>query len=408
MSAIDVVRQEIPPAIRTGDVTVGSPVGAVAERRRRLLRSFDPKTTAGRQRIVGIVLFLALAVPFLVFNRIPKLDAIRADITTAVAAADAGGTGCVGQGFCLGGTLLRRWWGFSTTYLRVVTVGMAFAFLVAGLATTFLFPTTDIGRFGRRGLRGSLQGLTVGPAMTLCSACIVPVAGSFRERGASVESTIAIAQGSSTLNAPALFMTVAAFSPMLAASRIGLSVLGAVLIGPVVAYAVHGRRRPEPACLDATGAACSAAPLESWGTVLRNGIPASLRSSARFVRRLGPVMIIAGFVSGLAMQWLTPETVSRYLGNHVLAVAAAATLGVLINVPLMFEIPLVVGLMLLGMEPAPAAALLFTAAAGGPITFWGLAKHISVRGVAAYAGLIWLLGVGGGLALLGLDAVLPA
>lgn len=67
--------------------------------------------------------------------------------------------------------------------------------------------------------------------MTRCSACIVPVAGSFRERGASVESTIAIALGPSTLNAPALFMTVAVFSPMLAASRIGLSVLGAVLIG---------------------------------------------------------------------------------------------------------------------------------------------------------------------------------
>lgn len=87
---------------------------------------------------------------------------------------------------------------------------------------------------------------------------------------------------------------------------------------------------------------------------------------------------------------------------------SARSHAVLINVPLMFEIPLVVGLMLLGMGTAPAAALLFTAAAGGPITFWGLAKHISVRGVAAYAAMIWLLGVGGGLVLVGLDAVLPA
>jgi len=375
---------------------------------RRFWSPIDPTTTLGRQRILGIVLFLGLAGPFFVFNRFPKLDTIRGDIDTAVGAVSDGGAGCVGQGFCFGGSLVGRWWEFSITYLQVVTVGMVFAFLVAGLATTFLFPNADVGRFGRRGLRGSLQGLTVGPAMTLCSACIVPVAGSFQARGASVESTIAITQGSSTLNAPAILMTVAVFSPMLAASRIGLSVLGAVLIGPLVAYAVHGHRRPAPAVGDTLGVACSAEPLKSWGTVLRKGIPAWLRSSARFIRRLAPVMIIAGFVSGLAIQWLTPESVSGYLGNHVLGVAVAATLGVLINVPLMFEIPLVVGLMLLGMETAPAAALLFTAAAGGPITFWGLAKHITVRGVAAYAAMVWLLGVGGGLVLLGLDAVLQA
>jgi len=406
VSANQVTRMELRPASGAGEMTAASPVGAAARPRGRFLRAIDPRTTLGRQRIVGIVLFLSLAGPFFVLNRFPKLDTIRDDIDAAVRAAGDGGAGCVGQGFCFGGTLVGRWWEFSITYMQVVTVGMVFAFLVAGLATTFLFPTTDIGRFGRRGLRGSLQGLTVGPAMTLCSACIVPVAGSFRERGASVESTIAIAQGSSTLNAPAILMTIGVFGPMLAASRIGLSVLGAFLIGPVVAYAVHRHRRPAPAVGDTLGVACSAAPLQSWGTVLREGISAWLRSSARLIRRLAPVMIIAGFVSGLVIQWLTPETVSRFLGNHVLGVAIAATLGVLINVPLMFEIPLVVGLMALGMEAAPAAALLFTAAAGGPITFWGLAKHISIRGVAAYAAMVWLLGAGGGLALLGLDAVL--
>lgn len=69
----------------------------MAERRRRPLRAFDPATTAGLQRIVGIVLFLALVVPLLVFNRIPKLNAIRADITIAIAAADAGGTAARGS-----------------------------------------------------------------------------------------------------------------------------------------------------------------------------------------------------------------------------------------------------------------------------------------------------------------------
>ncbi len=40
----------------------------------RFLKGIDPTTTAGRRRIVGIVFFLMLVVPFTAFNGIPKLD----------------------------------------------------------------------------------------------------------------------------------------------------------------------------------------------------------------------------------------------------------------------------------------------------------------------------------------------
>ena len=51
---------------------------------------------------------------------------------------------------------------------------MTFAFLVAGVAEAFLFGGSDGRAFSGRGLKGTLKGLIVGPAMTLCSACIVP------------------------------------------------------------------------------------------------------------------------------------------------------------------------------------------------------------------------------------------
>ncbi len=76
----------------------------------------------------------------------------------------------------------------------------------------------------------------------------------------------------------------------------------------------------------------------------------------------------------------------------------------LINVPLLFEIPLVALLLLFGMGTAPAATLLFTAAAGGPFTFWGLAKAMPKRAIAVFAAATWVLGVVGGLAVLGIGA----
>ena len=52
------------------------------------------------------------------------------------------------------------------------------------------------------------------------------------------------------------------------------------------------------------------------------------------------------------------------------------------------------------MGTAPAATLLFAAAAGGPVTFWGLAKAMPRRAVAVFAGATWVLGAIGGVAIL--------
>lgn len=379
----------------------------------------DPNTTLGRKRIVGLLLFVAMFGIFFSLNRFPKLDTVRKDVDIASeimvhheppVGVDAYSTnsGCF-QGFCFGEvpdqSLLQRWWDFSLTYLQLVAIGMAFAFLVAGLAATFLVPGNEVGGLRRRGLKGSLRGLTVGPALTLCSGCIVPVADSFRERGASIESTISITQGSSTLNLPAVVMTMAVFTPMLAVSRISLSVAGALLIGPAVAYMVERNSgAPAKSFEDKVAPIVREEKTLSWTSVVRTGIPAWLTSSFRVFYRLAPVMVLTGFASGLAIQWLTPDSVSLYLGNHILAVVLAATVGLLINVPLMFEIPLVAGLMLLGMGTAPAATLLFAAAAAGPVTFWGLARHITIRGVATYAVTTWLLAVAGGFTVLALSA----
>ncbi len=371
-------------------------------------RWLDPNTTAGRRRILGLVLFAILFGLFFTFNRFPKLDTVREDVEIATSAASRTAVeipalkarDCF-QGFCVESTepFLERWWDFSTTYIELVTVGMIFAFGVAGLAEALLLPKD--GSFGRRrGIVGSLQGLTTGAAMNLCSACIVPVANSVRKQGGGIETTVSITQGSATLNAPAVLMVFAIFTPMLAGTRVVLSLIGALLLGPLVARVVHGHAPERPRVSDRLAIAEAGEPLQPWSTVIRKGVADWLVSAWRFFIRLAPIMIIAGFVSGAAIQLLTPEIVDRFLGNHALGIATAATLGILINVPLLFEIPLVAALMLLGMGTAPAAVLLFAAAAGGPITFWGLAKQIPVRGVAALAGGTWAIAAVGGLTVL--------
>ena len=355
-------------------------------------------TALKKKRVIGIVLLAVILSLFLAFNRIPKLDTVEADL----AGLNAPRAECF-QGFCINREpetgFFERWWDFSTSYLKLVTVGMIFAFLAAGITEVFLFPNNGSSRFTGGGIKGVLRGFAVGSSMNLCSACIVPIASAFRNRGAPVETAIAITQGSSTLNLPALVMAVLVFTPMLASTRIAVSVAGVLLLGPLVALLMRRQlsfsdafrfgRADEPFPEPAT-----------WRETLSTGLKDWLKASLRYLWRLGPAMILAGIAGGLVIQWITPETVAAYLGDDVSGIAVAATLGILINVPLLFEIPLVAVLMLVGMGAAPAAALLFGAAAAGPFTLWGLARVMPKKAVAAFAAGTWSLSMVGGVGLL--------
>ncbi len=362
-------------------------------------------TSLSKKRAIGLAILAVLLTLFLMFNRIPKLDTVRADLAIATSSEQE----CF-QGFCIEteeeASLLSRWWNFSITYLRLVAVGMTFAFLVAGVTEAFLFPSGSSRSFATSGVRGSLKGLIVGPAMNLCSACIVPISSAFRQRGASVESTLAIVQGSSTLNLPAMIMAAMVFVPMIGGTRIALSLVAALLIGPLVAAVIGERGRVAPG-LQITVDPFDRNRLASWSEVLKEGSRDWIRATFSNVIRLGPIMVLAGFASALVIQWVSPETVATYLGDNLLGVVVAATLGLLINVPLLFEIPLVAALLLAGMGTAPAATLLFAAAAAGPITFWGLARVVPKRGVAAFATSIWVVAIVGGLGVIALNSIIP-
>ncbi len=355
------------------------------------------ESALSKKRVVGVGLLIALLTLFLLFNRIPKLDTVRSDLT----AATTPGQQCF-QGFCVDTppdrSLLANWWNTSLTYLRFVAIGMTFAFLVAGVTEAFLFPHGHHRGLSTEGLRGSLKGLVVGPIMNLCSACIVPVSAAFRSRGASIETTLAIVQSSSTLNLPAIIMAAMVFAPIIGGTRIAISLVGALLIGPLVATIAGERgRAPWGVHIDVDPAVLAAA---TWSDAIGDGIRDWLRVSLGYLIKLGPVMVLAGFASALILQWVSPDTVGLFLGDNLTGVVAAATFGVLINVPLLFEIPLVAALLLVGMGTGPAATLLFTAAAGGPVTFWGLAKVLPRKAVATLVAATWALGAVGGLGVL--------
>ena len=353
--------------------------------------------SADRKRLlVGLILLVIIMGTFLAFNRLPKIGIVGEDLD----AVQSPTSQCF-QGFCIerdpGVSFMTRWIKFSITYLRLVTVGMTFAFLTAGLAEAFLFSKSISKGLPTAGVfRRTVQGTVTGGVMNLCSACIVPVSSAFHKR-ASIEGAIAMVQGSTTLNIPALAMVFFVFSPVLGFSRLILAIVGALIIGPIVVLSVRRDRVKQVEIPDTYEDPVDVA---SWGEILAPAFRHWAKASIGYAIRLSPIMILAGFASGLAIQWLSPEVVATYLGNDVRGILLAATFGILINVPLLFEIPLVALLLLLGMGTAPAATLLFSAAAGGPVTFWGLSKLMPRKALATFASATWGVGALGGILVL--------
>ena len=362
-------------------------------------------TGAGKKRVVGLLLFVAILALFFAFNRFPKIDTIDGDLD-----AVTGETIQCFQGFCIekdpNEPFIDRVVDFSVIYIEAVAIGMTFAFLVAGMMESFFFPPGSAGlMFGGTGLQRTVKGMAIGPIMNLCAACIVPISASIHRRGGGIEGAIAAVQSSATMNFLAIGMVLVVFAPALGISRVVLAFIGAMVLGRIVAIAVGRGGESEPEVPESPVDPDTDPAAHTWKVAMREAFRDWARGSIAFQLRLWPIMIAAGFASALAIQLLDESFVSIYLGNNVQGVLIAATFGILVNVPLLFEIPLVAVLLILGMGTAPAATLLFAVAAGGPVTFWGLAKFLPRRAIATFATATWGLGVAGGLAVLVLGAL---
>ncbi len=347
------------------------------------------------KRIMGAIIFIVILLTFFYFNRLPKFDIITNDLDII----NSPQIECF-QGFCIEKELeksfIERWWNSSITYFKLVSIGMIFAFLVAGLSESMFTNQSQKPSNNKNSkIKNLLKALGIGPIMNLCSACIMPIAAAYQRKNNNISNTITIIQSSSTLNLPTILMTIFVFSPYLGISKLLLSISAAILIGPLVSLVIKNNNNN---FIDLTETPIN---LEnqsvSFLKIIKQSFIDWIKYSAQYCLKLGPPMLIAGVIGSLVMQWITKDMITTFLGNNLIGIIIAATIGLLINIPLMFEIPLVALLLILGMGKAPAVTLLFIAAAGGPITFWALTKMIPLKGVGIFALSTWLISVIGGL-----------
>lgn len=232
----------------------------------------------------------------------------------------------------------------------------------------------------------------VGAASPFCSCGVVPIVAALLRAGVPMAPIMAF-WISSPLMDPTMFILTAASLGMEFAI---VKTIAAVAMGWFAGAITNGmveRGLLTDLLRDSPPKACCSSPKTSHPTVqwkvwqsnaTRSDFAKSVASNAWF---LGRWMVIAFLLESLMVAYLPGEKVTAWLGQGV----AAIPLAVAIGIPSYFNgfaaLPLISGLMSLGMHPAVALAFLV---AGGVTSVpamaavWGLVKP---RGFVLYLGL---------------------
>lgn len=269
-------------------------------------------------------------------------------------------------------------------------IGMAFAFLIGGAVSSLILPQGLIRRLlHSKGTKGSAYGGLLGAPLMMCSACSVPVALGWKQRGANTETTLGVVMGASLLNIMGLTTIFVLFPGPAAWGRIAASVILVIVFTPLIVKlteAILKRRLTVSADVleDPAGTtpdqSCTLPNLapnnETWAQAGVYAVKNWWSSSVEIAYRLFLPMTGAMFLAAIIRLMLPNGFVETFMGGGLLAIVIIAAFGTLIAIPTLFEIPLVLGFLFIGMGLGPASALLVTAPSVSIVTYFMLKKDV--------------------------------
>ena len=295
--------------------------------------------------------------------------------------------------------------------------GMTFGLLLAAAMLTIL-PLLRRTRGGK--LAGAIQGMLVGTPMGVCVNCAAPIAQGMLKGGSRVETALATLFSSPTFNVIVLGIVISIFPWYLAGLKILAGLIMVLLVAPWLARLAErpGWTRPPqaaklpgvgwfqklesflgtPALGDGAPSAQPKGPVRAFGWVLLH-FPRNLWRVTVIALPLMLLAGVAGAVMAEIMPWDVLTRLSRihgWLPSAGLLLGATA-FGVLLPVPMAFDV-IVCSVLLNSGMPVPVVAALLATLGIFSIYAWSLiGATLSWRVASVAAAAVFVVGVGTGL-----------
>lgn len=224
--------------------------------------------------------------------------------------------------------------------------------LLLGSAVQVLLPSDWIIKLlGRVGLPSVITGSLLALPSMMCTCCAAPVVVGMRAGRASAGSAIAFWLGNSVLNPATLVFIGFVLGWHWAAVRLLLGLL--MVVG--LAYLANRLNTAHDDLGEVRVAEISSSLKYGPTDLLMRWV----KIFSRMALFLLPEYIILIFLLGLVRAWLFP-VIGAGIDNHLVWIVAFAVSGLIFAVPTAAEVPIIQGMLSLGMGVGPAGALLIT------------------------------------------------
>ena len=269
---------------------------------------------------------------------------------------------------------------------------LLFGFLVAGVLSVSISPELVERHLGGRGVWPVVKASAFGVPLPLCSCGVIPVAASIRSHGASKGATTAFLISTPQTGVDSILVTFSLLGPIFAVFRPLAALVAGVLGGAIVAATETGGAPAGPAqkCHEAC---CSPGPRRSrTGRALAYGF-------LTLPRDIGRTLLVGLAVAAL-ISAIVPE---GYFSNVVPPGPWQILVLMLVGIPVYLcataSIPIAAGLILTGVSPGAAFALLMTGPATNAATVATIWKVLGKRTCLIYLATMMVAAFVGGLVL---------
>jgi uncharacterized membrane protein YraQ (UPF0718 family) len=343
---------------------------------------------ANKRALVGATIFVGVLVFFLTQTR---LTAVLQKAPTLDREASGAGRSTFSQvldpaSFPDG----LSWVAYGINLWDANAVGMFFAILLGGAAVTALSPAVRLKSLvAKPGALAAGVGGGMGLPLFMCSACSAPVSLGLYRAGARLEATFGMILGSALFNPVGILAIFLLMPIQMGISRVVFGLLMIFALVPLIARLHHRDAATCAVPAAETDAALAAAvsiehsvetpTRDGWGAAIKDGLLEWWRTTIDHALRLVPAMAVGTLAVGAVFALAPPQGLSDAVGSGLLAIGAAAALGTLIQLPTLFEIPLVLGVLALGLDVGPATALLVTAPSAGLVTLGVTRRELGWR-----------------------------
>src|SRR4051812_28961537 len=295
--------------------------------------------------------------------------------------------------------------------------GMTFGLLLAGAMLTIV-PLLRRARGGK--LAGALQGMLVGTPLGVCVNCAAPIAQGMLKGGSRVEVALGTLFSSPTFNVIVIGIVLSIFPWYLALLKVLTGVVMVLLVSPWLAKLAErpGWTRPAPAAASLPGVGLFQR-LESFLGTPNLGEGAARSEPKGPFRALGwvllhfprnlwrvtvvalPLMLLAGFLGAVLAEIVPWDLLTRLSHVHgwlpsVGLLIGATAFGVLLPVPMAFDVIVCSVLLNSGMPVPVVAALLATLGIYSVYAWSLLGATLSWRLATVAAAAVFVVGLGAG------------